>query len=100
MLLLSKYNKDLVNDKLDDDIEKIALIIIEDKIRDNVEKTFEFFEKQGVKIKVISGDNPVTVSEIAKTAGVKNADKYVDASTLNNKDDINIAVDKYTVFEG
>ncbi len=98
MLLLSKYNKYLANDKLDDDIEKIALIIIEDKIRDNVEKTFEFFEKQGVKIKVISGDNPVTVSEIAKTAGIKNADKYVDASTLNNKDDINIAVDKYTVF--
>ena len=98
VLLLSKYNKYLANDKLDDDIEKIALIIIEDKIRDNVEKTFEFFEKQGVKIKVISGDNPVTVSEIAKTAGIKNADKYVDASTLNNKDDINIAVDKYTVF--
>nr|WP_317332713.1 cation-translocating P-type ATPase [uncultured Romboutsia sp.] len=98
VLLLSKYNKDLTNDKLDKDIEKIALIIIEDKIRDNVEKTFEFFENQGVKIKVISGDNPVTVSKIAKIAGVKNADKYVDASTLNTKDDINIAVDKYTVF--
>ncbi len=98
VLLLSKYNNDLTNDKLDKAIEKIALIIIEDKIRDNVEKTFEFFENQGVEIKVISGDNPVTVSKIAKTAGVKNADKYVDASTLNTKDDINIAVDKYTVF--
>lgn len=98
VLLLSKYNKDLTNDKLDKDIEKIALIIIEDKIRDNVEKTFEFFENQGVEIKVISGDNPVTVSKIAKTAGVKNADKYIDASTLNTKEDINLAVDKYTVF--
>ena len=98
VLLLSKYNKDLTNDKLDKDIEKIALIIIEDKIRDNVEKTFEFFENQGVEIKVISGDNPVTVSEISKTAGIKNADKYIDASTLNTKEDINRAVDKYTVF--
>ena len=98
VLLLSKYNKDLTNDKLDKDIEKIALIIIEDKIRDNVEKTFEFFENQGVEIKVISGDNPVTVSRIAKTAGIKNADKYIDASTLNTKEDINRAVDKYTVF--
>ena len=98
VLLLSKYNKDLTNDKLDKDIEKIALIIIEDKIRDNVEKTFEFFENQGVEIKVISGDNPVTVSEISKTAGIKNADKYIDASTLNTKEDINRAVDKYTIF--
>ena len=61
-----------------------------------VEKTFEFFENQGVEIKVISGDNPVTVSEISKTAGIKNADKYIDASTLNTKEDINRAVDKYT----
>lgn len=98
VLLLSKYNKDLTNDKLDKDIEKIALIIIEDKIRDNVEKTFEFFENQGVEIKVISGDNPVTVSKIAKNAGIKNADKYIDASTLNTKEDINRAVDKYTIF--
>ena len=71
VLLLSKYNKDLTNDKLDKDIEKIALIIIEDKIRANVEKTFEFFENQGVEIKVISGDNPVTVSEISKQQVLK-----------------------------
>jgi len=98
VLLLCKYNKILTNDKLDNNIEKIALIIIEDKIRDNVKEIFEFLEKQNVEIKVISGDNPVTVSEISKTAGIKDSDKYIDASTLKDKEDIVIAVDKYTVF--
>ena len=98
VLLLCKYNKILTNDKLDNNIEKIALIIIEDKIRDNVKEIFEFLEKQNVEIKVISGDNPVTVSEISKTAGIKDSDKYIDASTLKDKEDIAIAVDKYTVF--
>ena len=98
VLLLAKNNKELSNDKLDENIDKIALIIIEDKIRENVEETFKFFDKQDVNIKVISGDNPVTVSMIAKTAGVKNAEKYIDASTLKNIDDIKDAVDKYIVF--
>jgi len=98
VLLLCKYNKTLTNDKLDNNIEKIALIIIEDKIRDNVKEIFKFLEKQNVDIKVISGDNPVTVSEISKSAGIKNSDKYIDALTLKDKEDIAIAVDKYTVF--
>ena len=96
VLLLSKYNKDLTNDKLDKDIEKIALIIIEDKIRDNVEKTFEFFENQGVEIKVISGDNPVTVSKIAKNAGIKNADKYI--ADMNSDGKVNIT-DVYLILK-
>ena len=98
VLLLCKYNKDLTNNKLDNDIEKIALIIIEDKIRENVEEIFNFFENQGVKVKVISGDNPVTVSQISQTAGIKNSDKYIDASTIKDKSDIDSLVDKYTVF--
>ncbi len=98
VLLLAKYNKELENNKLGNDIEPISLIIIEDKIRDNVKETFEFFDMQGVDIKVISGDNPVTVSEISKTAGVKGAEKYVDASTLKTDEDICYAVDKYIVF--
>ena len=98
VLLLAKNNNELNNDKLDENIAQIALIIIEDRIRENVEKTFEFFDSQDVKIKVISGDNPVTVSQIAKTAGVKNAEKYIDASTLNNIEDIKDAIDKYIVF--
>lgn len=97
VLLLSKYNKDLTNNKLDDDIEKIALIIIEDKIRENVEEIFDFFENQGVEIKVISGDNPVTVSKISQSVGIKNSDKYIDTSTIE-EDDIDILVDNYTVF--
>ena len=98
VLLLAKNNHELNDDKLDGDVTQIALIVIEDRIRENVEKTFEFFDNQDVKIKVISGDNPVTVSQIAKTAGVKNAEKYIDASTLSNIDDIKKAIDKYIVF--
>ena len=98
VLLLAKNNNELNDDKLDGDVTQIALIVIEDRIRENVEKTFEFFDNQDVKIKVISGDNPVTVSQIAKTAGVKNAEKYIDASTLSNIDDIKKAIDEYIVF--
>lgn len=98
VLLLAKSNKELNEHELDENIEKIALIIIEDRIRENVEETFKFFDKQDVNIKVISGDNPITVSNIAKTAGIKNAEKYIDASTLKNIDDIKKAVDKYIVF--
>ena len=58
----------------------------------------QYFEEQGVTIKVISGDNPVTVSKIAEQAQIKNASKYVDASTLKTEEDINNAVKEYTVF--
>ena len=62
------------------------------------EKTFTYFKEQGVAIKVISGDNPATVSEVAKRAGIDGAESYVDASTLASEKDIAEAVDQYTVF--
>ena len=56
------------------------------------------FAAQGVDIKVISGDNPVTVSKVAMQAGIQNADQYVDAQTLLTEDDVSQAMQKYTVF--
>lgn len=79
-------------------IEPLALIIISDKIRAEAKDTLDFFAKQGVELKVISGDNPVTVANIAKEAGMKNADKFVDASTLKSDKEIYDAAQKYTVF--
>lgn len=98
VLLLAKV-KSLLADGIDPaDAEPIALVLISDKIRKNAKKTLEYFYDQGVTLKVISGDNPATVSYIAKKAGLKRADRYVDASTLKNYGEIQAAVDKYTVF--
>ncbi|SFP46745.1 cation-transporting ATPase E [Butyrivibrio proteoclasticus] len=75
----------------------LLFITLKNPIREAAFETFKYFDKQGVDVKVISGDNPVTVSEVAKNAGVKNYDKYVDASTLDDSD-IPKAVREYSVF--
>lgn len=76
----------------------ILFVVLHNEIRDNAKATFNQFEKQGVNIKVISGDNPVTVSRIAKAAGIDNAENYVDATMLDTEEKILDAVQKYTVF--
>lgn len=76
----------------------LAFITLSNPIRKQAKKTFQYFDRQGVEIKVISGDNPETVSEVAANAGIKNAGAYVDARTLKDSRDISLAVRKYTVF--
>ena len=78
-------------------ITPAALIFIGDVIRREAPDTLKYFDEQGVEIKIISGDNPLTVSKIAAKAGVKNAEKYVDAATLKDED-IPSAAKKYSVF--
>lgn len=79
--------------------EKIAaLIVVSDKIRDEAKDTLTYFRNQGVNLKVISGDNPVTVANIAKKAGLHDADNYVDASTLITDEQVKEAALKYSVF--
>lgn len=75
-----------------------AFICLRNEIRKNAKKIFTFFHEQGVNIKVISGDNPVTVSQVALEAGIKNADKYIDAANLVTDEDYDLAVKQYTVF--
>lgn len=79
-------------------LSPIGYIMLSNPIRENAESTFTYFKEQGVAIKVISGDNPATVSEVAKRAGIDGAENYVDASTLASEKDITEAVGKYTVF--
>lgn len=79
-------------------VSPIGYIVLSNPIRENAESTFTYFKEQGVAIKVISGDNPATVSEVAKRAGIDGAENYVDASTLASEKDITEAVDRYTVF--
>ncbi len=81
-----------------EDMKPLAFITLHNNIRQNAKKTFTYFRKQGVEIKVISGDNPVTVAEVARRAGIRGADRYVNAMQLKNDDEIYEAVRKYTVF--
>ncbi|MGL4849923.1 MAG: cation-translocating P-type ATPase [Clostridium sp.] len=81
------------------DMEPIALILIEDIIRADAPETLKYFNEEGVDVKVISGDNPVTVSAVAKRAGVFGAENYVDARELGEDEEaLKEAVEKYTVF--
>ncbi len=76
----------------------IGLVLIRDKIRNSAINTLDYFKKQNVNIKIISGDNPVTVSNIAKRVGLSGYDKYIDTSTLETDEDIKKAVIKYNIF--
>ena len=78
--------------------EVYALIIVSDKIREDARETLNYFKNQGVNIKVISGDAPLTVSYIAKKAGLDDADNYIDASTLTTEEEVKEAALKYSVF--
>lgn len=69
-----------------------------DKIRKEAKKTLEYFDKQGVNVKIISGDNPITVSKIAKQVGVKNYDKYIDMTTINEERNLEEIALKHTIF--
>ena len=79
-------------------VTPLAYIMLANPIRKEAPQTFAYFEEQGVEVKVISGDNPVTVSEVAKKAGIAGADDFVDAATLTTEEEIRQAVQKYTVF--
>ena len=95
-MILLAHSKDPFRDKeLPADIRPVALIAITDKIRAEAPATLKYFAEQNVDIKIISGDNPVTVSNVARKAGVLNSDRYIDASTVEH---IGEVVDDYTIF--
>ncbi len=75
-----------------------ALVLLSNKLRREAADTFRYFGEQGVAVKVISGDNPVTVAEVARRAGIPNAEQFVDAQTLQNDAAIQAAALQYTVF--
>ena len=79
-------------------VEPLALAVINNPIREEAPKTFQYFAQQGVAVKVISGDNPSTVSAVAVQAGIENADRFVDAATLKEAADYDRAVREYSVF--
>jgi HAD ATPase, P-type, family IC len=98
VLLFAKYDGENIEDRLKGNVMPIGFISFANPIRDNAIETFSYFKAQGVNIKVISGDNPKTVSQIAIQAGIENAQNYIDASILDSDEKICKAVSNYTVF--
>ena len=96
-LILAHSKKSISKDTLPEEREAVALIVLEDHIRENAQKTIAWFKNNGVKVKIISGDNPLTVSEIAKRVGVEGTDSFISLDGLNEKQVI-AAANKYTVF--
>ena len=110
-ILLNKEYEELVNKRTkngerliafvevkNDETIPILFISLKNEIRKNAKEIFEFFDNRNVQIIVISGDNPITVSSIAKQAGIKGYEKYIDCRELKNYADIQKAVKKYIVF--
>lgn len=98
VLLLAMYDGSLDDKSLSGEVIPIALLMLTNKIRDEAPDTFAYFASQGVAVKVISGDNPLTVSEVAKRAKIDGAERYVDARKLLTDEDIAEAAEKYVVF--
>ncbi len=98
VLVYGKYEGEVDGKRLTQPVTPYAYVVLANQIRENAKETFSYFEQQGVEIKVISGDNPVTVSEVAQKAGIANAEQYVDATSLNTAELLEEAVEHYTVF--
>ena len=98
VLLLMLYDGQLTDEELTADKLPVALILLANKIRPEAPDTFAFFADQGVSVRVISGDNPLTVSEVAKRAGIPGAERWADARELVTDEDMDAAAEDTVVF--
>lgn len=99
VLLLAAYDTAFDDGPLQSaHVAPIALVFLSNLLRPDAQETFRYFASQGVSVRVISGDNPITVAQVAARAGIENADRYVDAMTLSTEQDFEEAVKYYTVF--
>lgn len=98
VLVFGKYEGKLDGKKLVGKVMPYGLVLLTNAIRENAVQTFNYFYEQGVEIKVISGDNPLTVAKVAEQAGIKQSDKYVDCTKLTSEKQLREAVGKYTIF--
>lgn len=99
VLLLAAYDTAFDDGPLQSaHVAPIALVFLSNLLRPDAQETFRYFASQGVSVRVISGDNPITVAQVATRAGIENADRYVDAMTLSTEQDFEEAVKYYTVF--
>lgn len=97
VLVYGRYGQAIADDQFAHAIEPLAFVILHNPVRKNAVATFEFFAQQDVNIKVISGDNPVTVSAVAKAAGIQGAQNYIDARKIKDENIVD-AAEHNTVF--
>lgn len=97
VLLLAKSEKEISEDCIPNDMKPFALITLSDNIRPEAIKTINWFKKNEVTVKVISGDNPMTVSEVARRAGIDGADKFISLDGMSDEEVVKVA-NKYNVF--
>lgn len=97
ILVLAHTDKIIDNESLPYDLQPWGIIVLSDVIRSDAKETINYFNRQGVDLKIISGDDPITVSAIAKRAGLKKGSQYIDASKLELKE-LPKALKKYAVF--
>lgn len=98
VLVFGIYDGEADGKVLTETVQPLGLVLLSNPIREKAKETFRYFTQQGVEMKVISGDNPITVSKVAIEAGIENAEVYIDARTLKTEEEIAKAVQKYTVF--
>ena len=98
VLVLACSKQALDRDRLPEDLTAEALIVISDILRDDAKQTLAYFKKQGVRCKIISGDDPVTVSAIAKAVSLPGAEQYVDASQIKTEAELEFAVENFQIF--
>ncbi len=97
VIVLAHSPAAIVGEKLPSVMKPVAIISIADNVREDAVETIKWFKENDVAVKVISGDNPVTVAEVARRAGIKNAEKFISLEGLNDKEVESVA-NKYTVF--
>ena len=98
VLLLASYDGALCDCPEPDKIQPLALLPLSNRLRQGAQETFSYFVQQGVTVKVISGDHPVTAAQVAARAGIPGADRYVDAATLDTPEKLAQAAIRYNVF--
>lgn len=98
VLVFGEYTGNDLKEGLTSEVEPLGYVILTNAIRENAVDTFSYFKEQGVAVKVISGDNPETVSEVARCAGIEHAERFVDAGTLDTDEKLTAAAERYTVF--
>ena len=92
------YTNEVIKEEILPGLQMIGYIVLDDPLRKNAKEMLGFFKKQQVDIKIISGDNPLTVSSIAKKAGLEEYNSYIDLSTITNDEDIKAIVNDYSIF--
>lgn len=98
VLAIAKTEKELKKNQKPEEIELLGFVLLQDKIRKEANKTLDYFKKQGVEIKLISGDSPLTVSMIAKRAGVEHYESYIDMSKIAEEENLEKIAETYTIF--